>query len=196
MTRTVRRRVRKVRLWRWRPSPLLRRSDIVEAWLLLALCCLAVAAGAVAGMVTAHAVEQSLDDRRTQRHAVAAVLVQDATDTVTSTTSSDDYSWAKVRWTAADGSSRTGLARVEPGIKAGSTARVWLDRQGKLVPPPVSSEEAELQGVVLGAATAVCVCALVLPLGWVLHGRLDRGRMAQWDAEWAEVGPRWGHKTG
>ncbi|NUO41517.1 MAG: hypothetical protein HOV82_05705 [Streptomyces sp.] len=196
MTRTVRPKVHKVWLWRWRTNPLRRRTDIVEAWLLLALCCLAVAAGAVAGMVTAHAVEQSLDDRRAQRHAVPAVLVQDATGTVSSTTSSGEYAWAKVRWTAADGKSRTGLARVEPGIKAGSTAKVWLDRQGNLVPPPVSSEEAELQGVVLGAAAAVCVCVLVLPLGWPLHGRLDRRRMAQWDTEWAQVGPRWGHKTG
>ncbi|MBE8472016.1 Rv1733c family protein [Streptomyces justiciae] len=196
MTRTVRGRARRVWLWRWRPSPLRRRSDVVEAWLLLALWCLAVAAGAVAGMVTAHAVEQSLDDRRAQRHPVPAVLIQDASDTATATTSSGDYAWAKVRWTAADGSPRAGLARVEPGIKAGSTTKVWLDQHGALASPPVSGEEAELQGVVLGAATAVCVFVAVLPLGWVLHGRVDRRRMAQWDAEWARVGPQWGHKTG
>jgi len=196
MTRTVRGKAHRVWLWRWRRNPLRRRSDVVEAWLLLTLCFLALVAGAVAGMVTAHAVEQSLDDRRTQRHPVSAVLTQDASDTATATTSSGDYAWAKVRWTAADGSPRTGLARVEPGIKAGSTARIWLDQRGNLATPPVSSEEAELQGVVLGAATAVCASVFVLPLGWALHDRLDRRRMAQWDTEWARVGPRWGHKTG
>ncbi|WP_146238308.1 hypothetical protein [Streptomyces sp. Act143] len=196
MTRTVRGKARRVWLWRWRRNPLRRRSDVVEAWLLLTLLFLGLVAGAVAGMVTARAVEQSLDDRRGQRHPVSAVLIQDASDTATASTSSDDYTWAKVRWTASDGSTRTGLARVEPGIEAGSVTRIWLDRQGDLATPPVSSEEAELQGVVLGAATAVCASLVVLPLGWVLHNRLDRRRMAQWDTEWAHVGPRWGHKTG
>ncbi|AZP15410.1 hypothetical protein ACIGMX_40820 [Streptomyces aquilus] len=196
MTRTVHRKARKVRLWRWRSNPLRRRTDVVEAWLLLGLWCLAAAGGAVVGMVTAHGVEQSLDDRRAQRHPVSAVLTQDASDEAVKATSSDDYAWAKVRWTAADGSSRTGLARVEPGIKAGSVTRIWLDRHGNLAPAPVSDEEAELQGVVLGAATAVFVCVVALPLGWVLHERVDRRRMAQWDSEWAKVGPQWGHKTG
>ncbi|MFF5497400.1 hypothetical protein [Streptomyces aquilus] len=194
MTRTVRGQARRVWLWRWRRNPLRRRSDVVEAWLLLTLWFLALVAGAVVGMVTAHAVEQSLDDRRAQRHPVSAVLTQDAA--ATAATASGDYAWAKVRWTAADGSPRTGLARVEPGIKAGSVARIWLDQRGNLATAPVSGEEAELQGVVLGAAAGVCASVLVLPVGWVLHERLDRRRMAQWDSEWASVGPRWGHKTG
>ena len=40
--------------------------------------------------------------------------------------------WAKVRWSAPDGSTRTGRAEVDTGAKAGSAATVWNDSEGRL----------------------------------------------------------------
>ncbi|MEI5525593.1 hypothetical protein WB401_13615 [Streptomyces brasiliscabiei] len=196
MARSRRRTKRRVWLWRWRPSPLRRRADIVEAWLLLAVCALAVATGAFVGAATAHGVERDLNERRAERHPVSAVLTEDAPKTVSATAGAGGQVWARVRWTAADGTPLTGSARVEPGTDGGATVRVWLDRHGNVVSAPLDSDDAAFQGVALGTATAVGVAAAVSCLGWVVHARTDRRRMAQWDVEWARIGPQWGQRTG
>ncbi|WP_267883703.1 hypothetical protein [Streptomyces sp. NRRL S-646] len=33
--------------------------------------------------------------------------------------------------------------------------------------------------------------AVVLVGGQLVRGRLDRRRLAEWDAQWAQVGPQW-----
>ncbi|WP_406464950.1 hypothetical protein OH768_53505 [Streptomyces sp. NBC_01622] len=185
----------KVRRWRLRPNPLRRRSYLVEAWLLIAAWTLALVAAVGAGTWTALAVERHVDALRAERHPVSAVLIEDAERTVGTSDGSDSYR-ATVRWTAADGRSRTGLAHVDSHSKAGSTAHVWLDAQGRLVPTPMTAEQARLEGVVLAAWTAVGAGGTVLLMGWSVSGWLERRRLEQWEAEWARVGPRWGHKTG
>ncbi|QYX75252.1 Rv1733c family protein [Streptomyces akebiae] len=187
---------RRVWLWRWRSNPLRRRDDIVEAWLLLAVCALAVATGAFVGAATALGVERNLNERRAERHPVQAVVTEDAPATVSATAGAGGQVWAGVRWKAADGSLRTGSARVEPGTDGGTTVRVWLDRHGNVVPAPLDSDDAMYQGVALGTATAVGAALTVSCLGWAVHGRAERRRMAQWDTEWARIGPQWGQRTG
>lgn len=184
-----------VRWWRLRHNPLRRRSYLVEAWLLIAAWTLAVVAAVGTGAWTALAVERHVDALRAERHPVSAVLVEDAVRTVGTSDGSDSYR-ATVRWTAADGTSRTGLAHVDLSGKAGSTTRVWLDARGRLVPTPVTAAQARLEGVVLAAWTAMGAGGAVLLIGRGVSARLERRRLEQWEAEWARVGPRWGHKTG
>ncbi|MEV0488220.1 hypothetical protein AB0I69_47435 [Streptomyces sp. NPDC050508] len=184
-----------VRWWRLRPNPLRRRSYLVEAWLLLAAWVLAVVAAVGVGAWTALAVERHVDALRAERHPVPAVLVEDAVRTVGTSDGSDNYR-ATVRWTAADGTKRTGLAHVDSDSKAGATTHVWLDAQGRLVPTPAGPAQARLEGVVLAVWTAVSAGGAVLLVGRGMSWRLERRRLDQWDAEWARVGPQWGHKTG
>jgi hypothetical protein len=179
------------RWWRLRRNPLRRRSYLVEAWLLLAAWTLAVLAAVGAGVLTACAVEQELDGLRAERHAVPAALTENAERTMSSLDGGGgDRAWATVRWTAADGTTRTGVTR------AGSTTRVWLDEEGRLMPEPATPDQAELQGAVLGAVAAVSAGAVVCLAGWAASSRVDRRRLAQWDTEWALVGPEWGRKAG
>jgi len=187
----------RVRWWRLRHNPLRRRSYLVEAWLLLAAWTLAAVAAVGTGVWTAHAVERSIEGLRAQRHSVRAVLTKDAERTVGTADGTDnDRAWATVRWTAADGTKHTGITRVDTGSKAGSTTRVWLDAEGRLVPAPATADQARVQGAVLGGVAAVGTGSAVLLVGWGVCGRLERRRLDQWDAEWARVGPQWGHKTG
>ncbi|MGC9543512.1 Rv1733c family protein [Streptomyces sp. UG1] len=183
--------------WRLRRNPLRRRSYLTEAWLILLAWTSAVLVAVVTGVLTAHAVERDMNGLRAQRHPVTAVLTEDA-ETSTSATEGADSArvWAKVRWAAADGTSGTGLARVEPGRKAGETTRVWLNDKGRLVPAPPTRDQAELQGAVLGTAAAVGVGALPVLAGWAAIAHLERQRLRQWETEWAEVGPRWRRKAG
>ncbi|MFF0065738.1 hypothetical protein ACFYRC_30155 [Streptomyces sp. NPDC005279] len=54
----------RARGWRWRRNPLRRRSDAVEAWIVLVTWVLALIAGAVAGGVAAYSVDQAIEGER------------------------------------------------------------------------------------------------------------------------------------
>ncbi|MEV8596028.1 hypothetical protein [Streptomyces sp. NPDC052012] len=193
MARTRGARLPRVRLWRWRRNPLRRRSDVIEAWLLLATFVLALLAAVFAGLLGARAVDASLDERRAQTRAVPAVLTKDAADALPAPVSEEGagHVWAPVRWTAPDGTSRTGRAKTEPGEKAGSPVTVWTDRTGRLVTKPPEGAEARFQIVMAGVTVAVASGGLLLCGGGVVRVRMRRRRLDRWEAEWRQVEPMW-----
>ncbi|MFC8434950.1 hypothetical protein [Streptomyces sp. NPDC057253] len=179
-------------LWRWRGSPLRRREDVLEAWLVPAVWVLVTVGGTVAGVVTAESADGVFARQRAERTPVRAVLLA---DTPRATTHSF-RSLATVRWTAPDGSVRTDKALVESGRSAGAEVEVWTDARGDLVTAPPNRTEASVEAGVLGAASAFALSGVVFGAGSVVRRGLDRRRLAQWDVEWDMVGPRWGHRTG
>ncbi|MFC9890750.1 Rv1733c family protein [Streptomyces pilosus] len=186
-------RPRRVRLWRWRSNPLRRRSDVIEAWVLLATVVLALLVGAFAGVTAAGVVDGSIEDRREGVRPVPAVLVEDAAHALPAsvTEDSDGGVWAKVRWTAPDGAVRTGRAEVGAGTKAGTEVTVWNDRAGRLASAPPEGAEARFQVVMAGTTVAVATGGLVVLGGWLLRSRLQWRRLAEWEAEWQRVEPSW-----
>ncbi|MFD5256344.1 hypothetical protein ACFWM5_26350 [Streptomyces bobili] len=193
MAQTRRTKATKVWFWRWRRNPLRRRSDSVEAWIVLVTWTLALLGSLIVGQMTLQSVQDGIASRRAQVHAVSAELTENAPNTqaVTASGSSSDMVWAKVRWTSADGSTHTDRAQVEPGGKAGSTATVWTDRTGKLVSEPTTATEAMLESAFAGVLVGMSVGAGVLFGGWLVRRHLERRRMGEWDAEWKQVGPQW-----
>ncbi|CAL9357068.1 Rv1733c family protein [Streptomyces sp. enrichment culture] len=193
MRQTPRRKAAPVRLWRWRSNPLRRRSDRVEAWIVLAGWVLAVLCGAVAALAAATAVDGSLSAQRAQTRAVPAVLTERAprTPQVTTDGSGGDTVWATVRWTAPDGSPHTGRTEVEPEAAAGTRVTVWTDRAGRLAAAPLSPTESRFQAVGTGVLAGAGAGAAVWVCGRLARLRLDRRRLQRWDAEWARVGPQW-----
>ena len=196
MTSTCRTPTRKAWLWRWRRNPLRRRSDLLEAWIVLIAWLLAVVAGVAAGWAAGALLEQGIDARRTQVHPVSAVLTRDAPRNPVATTAGahEDTVWAKVRWTAADGSLRTGSARVEPGSTAGTAVTVWTDRTGALTARPPTAVEARTHVVAVGTSAGLAAGAAVLGCGRLARLALDRRRLREWEAQWARVGPQWRRK--
>lgn len=194
MVRTQGARPRRVRLWRWRRNPLRRRSDLAEAWLVLAAVVLALLLGALSGLTAAGAVDGSLAERRERTTSVPAVLAEDAAESsasVTQEVGGDGGVWAKVRWTAPDGTGRTGRAEVDPGSPAGTVVTVWTDPAGRLVSAPPDGAEARFQTVMAGITVAVAAGGLVLLGGWLARARLQLRRLAEWEAEWRRVEPSW-----
>jgi len=176
-----------VRLWRWRSNPLRRRSDRVEAWIVLLTWILALVSGVLLGLVTSGAMEHGLAVRRAEARPVSAVLTEDAT-----TSGSDgDMAWVKVRWIAADGSRHTGRTQVPPSSAAGARVTVWTDPEGHLVSKPPTAAEARMQAALGGVLVGLSVGTGVLVGGRLGRGCLDRRRMADWEAEWKQVGPQW-----
>ncbi|WSW31238.1 hypothetical protein OG426_01300 [Streptomyces canus] len=180
-------------LWRWRRNPLRRRSDRVETWIFLATWIVALVGGLLAGEAAGAATEDTLAARRAAAHAVSAVLAENADGTPALTGDGTGGTVrAKVRWTAPDGVTRTGVARVEPGRATGTSVTVWIDRQGDLVRTPPTAAESRLQSALTGVLVAVGTGAAVFGCGWLARLRLDRRRMRDWESEWARVAPSGG----
>jgi hypothetical protein len=183
-------------LWRWRRSPLRRRSDVVEAWVVLVAWTIAVVGGLLAGWVTASVTQQGLDRARAERSAVSAVLAEDAPGGASARIAGDNRVWATVRWKAPDGSLHADRAAVPPSSRAGNRITVWTDKHGALVSKPLSRGQAELQVAMSGALATVGAGGLVLAGAWIVRVRMDRRRLDQWAAEWKHLGTRGGSTTG
>ncbi|MFF5187662.1 hypothetical protein ACFY30_28515 [Streptomyces sp. NPDC000345] len=186
-----------VRLWRWRRNPLRRRSDVVEARIVLATWTLALLGGAFAGQAAATAVDRDIAARRADVHPVAAVLLEDAAKIPPTTTGFDDGRvWARVRWTTADGVTHTVRTKVDPDAAAGTRVTAWLDSAGDPVsgPPTAARRTVEVTGAGVLAASGAGLA--VLAGGRLIRGRLLRRRLQEWAAEWERVGPQWRNLSG
>ncbi|MFI9583866.1 hypothetical protein ACIHCQ_18935 [Streptomyces sp. NPDC052236] len=111
----------KVRHWRLRDNPLRRRSDIAEGWAVLATGVLLATAAPAVGVAAAWAAENAALRQARGRYRTVAVLAEAAPET---SYTEGRRVLAAVRWTAADGSSRTGRTLVRAGSEAGSRTAV------------------------------------------------------------------------
>ncbi|WP_128430091.1 Rv1733c family protein [Streptomyces cyaneus] len=187
----------KVWLWRWRRNPLKRRADAVEAWVLLAAWALTALAGVLAGLTTAGTVEQGMARERVEWRPAVALLTEQAPGTTDSRTGTSTGAsvWAKVRWSARDGSAHTGQARVRPGSGVGTPVTVWTDPQGRLVTKPATPSEARSRAALVGGLAGMCAASVPFIAGRALRNRLESRRIDQWGYEWARFGPLWGGRT-
>ncbi|MFE4665755.1 hypothetical protein ACFRI7_07540 [Streptomyces sp. NPDC056716] len=184
-------------LWRWRSSPLRRPEDLVEAWIVLLVWLVMAVGGATAAAVTVRGAEAALDQQRTLLQPVRAVLGTDAPRVFDATGQTGALAQGQVRWTAPDGTSRTGHTLVEAGLKAGTPVTVWEDSQGRLaLSRPTGQAEGDAGAALFGAGAALAVAAPVYGAGALARARLDRRRLARWEQEWDLVGPQWGPRAG
>jgi hypothetical protein len=182
-------------MWRWRRNPLRRRSDVIEAWVVLVTGLVMAVGGPAAGVAAGNSVDEALRQGRAERHRVPAVLKEDAP---TATAAADGTNSARVsavvRWTGPDGAVHTGTARVFEGRKAGDATVVWTDGRGRLVQQPPTPEQIATRSVLAGVSAAAGVGAVSLAGRGIVRWRLDRSRAQEWGRAWAEVGPRWSRR--
>jgi ABC-type Fe3+ transport system permease subunit len=190
----------RVRGWRWRRNPLRRRSDVVEAWTVLAVAVLlfvgAPLTGAAVGWWRYDNAQARAAAQRAERHRVSALLVETAPAAVPSPQGARPPTFrVKVRWTEPGKGARTGEALVPAGGQRGDRVDVWLDAHGRNVGPPVSAGAIWQHALTTGASTAAGVVAVVL--AWYLTVRriTARRRLAEWERDWAHTGPEWRRHT-
>ncbi|MGW2717745.1 Rv1733c family protein [Streptomyces sp. NPDC001492] len=194
------RKVRRAKVlgWRWRSNPLRRRSDVVEAWIVLAAWTAATAGAVAAGMVGAQAAQRVVNEDRADRRPVSAVVVKTVAgsgrDVVTGVRY--DRVLATVHWSDGKGTVRTGTVDVKPTAKRGSEVRAWTDGRGRLVSAPVNAEEAATRVVLAGTGVGLATGLMVLGGGRLVRLRVQRRATERWGAEWERVGREWGHRTG
>jgi hypothetical protein len=182
-------------LWRWQGNPLRRRSDVVEAWVVLVTGLVMVVGGPTAGVMAGSAVDGAMRQERADRHRVPAVLMENAPvpRPVADGTDSQRVRVA-VRWTAPGGVVHTGTVQVQEGRRAGTATVVWTDDRGRRVAEPPSVEQGVTRAALAGASSTAGVCVVALAGRGVARWRLDRSRTREWERAWAEVGPRWSRR--
>jgi hypothetical protein len=175
-------------------SPLQRRSDLIEAWLVPAAIAVFLVLGPlVAGVAGGWVRADNAAARHAQLswHRVPAVLLAAASRPMMSDNGANSWvTWTPARWTSG-GSQRLGNVPAASGTRAGRTVPVWLDRAGNVRMPPLTADQA--WGRVLNAALIALAGLAVLVTGMALLGRrvLDRRRLADWETTWRAVSPQW-----
>ena len=172
-------------------NPLRRRLDRVEGVIVggLAVAFLAgapLAAAAAGHYANLHAA-RTAQAQQAGWHQVPAVLLA----TAPASGSAGYPPQVRARWTAPDGTRRTGTIPVQPGERAGRTVRVWADAVGGLTGPPLRPGQVRGQAG-LAAILAPLVLGLILACArQVARYLLGLRRLAAWDAEWRATGPQW-----
>ena len=175
-------------------NPLRRRTDKIATWLMLQFLVVvligvpifAIAAFSWAGR--AGAAEQRAE--RSWRE-VPAVLLRSAPAPDSFAGGVFGYSWVPARWTAPNGTVRSGDIPVEVGLAAGRKVLLWVDTVGRPTDVPITHRAVMARAATAGAvATAVLLIALSC-LALIVRWFLDRRRLADWELAWSIVGPQW-----
>lgn len=176
-------------------NPLRRRSDRVEAWFTVLLAGVLLLAGPLlawrAGQVAYRNEVRASTWERQNRFQVQAVLQNDAAGYVDLTDEAAPVQGAvPARWTAPDGTARTGSVVPPQDARAGSSVRVWTDIHGERTKPP-RHRHPPTAAVANGLVTVVGISIGVAVLRLIVRRRLNIHRMAAWQMEWMLVEPRW-----
>ncbi|MFG2801223.1 hypothetical protein OIE43_04600 [Streptomyces pseudovenezuelae] len=185
----------RVRGWRWRRNPLRRRSDVVEAWTVLAVAVLmllgAPLIGAVVGRWAHDDARAVAAEQRSERHRVRAEVVGSVPDSRPSVQGGRERSYrVTVRWTEA-GVTKTATARVPAGTDRGERVDVWFDSRGRSVAPPPDATAIWQHTLVMGACGAGATIAVLLLGHSLVRGVAGRHRLAEWERDWALTEPQW-----
>lgn len=95
-----------------------------------------------------------------------------------------------VRYTDQSGATRTGKVDEAVSLAAGTTVPVWLDERGAIVEPPMTPEDAVVNGVTAGASAAGGAEGLLLAAYLVVGWRLNHKKFTAIDLEWAQLSAR------
>ena len=180
-----------------RPSrsrgPPRRRTDLVEdaaAWLLaaVALFILLLAVWGGAG-VYADALDQSRLQHG-QRTQVEAVLLNDP-PTGYREADSVEATRRSVRFTDTSGSEHVADVSVVAVQPAGDTVGLWVDRNDRVVPAPLTQTDAVVISAMAGIGITALGTAILASLWCGLRRLFDARNRVAWDQEWAEVEPVW-----
>ncbi|MGW0121791.1 Rv1733c family protein [Streptomyces sp. NPDC003327] len=190
-------------LWRWRHNPLRRTTDLIEAWVALAavvLLCLAVPATGWAAASSARAsLDHAVRAQQEHRHPTTARVVRLADEPAGGPQSVEAGGEQRLRravvarWTAPDGTERTGtVSTARRNSSPGDAFPLWTNRAGEPVPAPMRPDTARAHAIVAGVTAAAFAGIAVESLRRLVVRRLVRRRYARLDRAWAATGPDWG----
>ncbi|MFE3290686.1 hypothetical protein [Rhodococcus sp. NPDC059234] len=172
-----------------RADPLLRRSDRVEALLVVGLLVLAIVLIPVAVWLGGRSGESQRDLARAQAREYSMVTAT-TVGAAASASAPTDYVAVPVETAPATWSwgheSRRGDVRVDRDAPAGTQVQIWVDAHGDKAAAPITASAAATSAVVVGLfawTSAMMAAAAVVASARAL---LNRRRDGQWSRELAE----------
>ena len=177
-------------------NPLRRRTDRIEAWISAALFAVFLIAAPISYNLSGHWVHQGgLAEQRAQQswHQTPAVL-ETAAPRVPMY--AFRLSWqntvpVEARWLGPAGQPRSGVVTAPAGSRAGQTVQIWVDRSGRATGAPLGGAELTRRVISAEVLAPAALAVLLLCLACVARWLLNRRRLADWEAAWASIGPRW-----
>ncbi|WP_024759317.1 Rv1733c family protein [Streptomyces exfoliatus] len=190
-------------VWRWRHNPLRRTTDLVEAWVAFTaaalLCLLVPLVGWAAGSSANGSLQRAVRTQQEQRLPTTARVVRlddgPASGPRTAESAGEERLRRSVvaRWTAPDGTTRTGtVATARRHSSPGDSFALWTNRAGHPVSPPMPTGTARAHAVIAGLMAALLTGLLVETVRRLAVRRLVLRRYARLDRAWASAGPDWG----
>jgi hypothetical protein len=177
-------------------NPLRRGSDRLEAWIRVGLVVAFLAGAPIAGLEAARWAQSSADRAATAQqasvHSVPATVLRNVPGaSAYPYRTTMDLGWVHARWTAPDGTVRTGRVQAPLGARAGSTVLVWTDRSGRLTDTPLRRSQIRGWVLLIGVIAPVLLALLLMVVLGVCCQLLERQRMASWEQAWSAVEPHW-----
>jgi hypothetical protein len=183
-----------VRQWRPDSNPLRRTADRVEGAVMVMLIAAFLFGAPLAALAAGHAAAVTgsrIEHAQAGWHRVAAVLLRSGSAKTEPMFQASLESLVPARWTAPDGTPRTGEIYAPVGAKAGSTVVVWADGSGRLTDVPLQRGDVTEEIALAASLATVAVAAVLATIGLLARWVLDRRRLAAWDARWKATGPQW-----
>ncbi|HEX6343270.1 hypothetical protein [Umezawaea sp.] len=179
-----------------RRNPLARRGDRFEGVVLVFAVAVSLLGVPVAATVGSELHESRSIDSRHQlstRHQALAVLLVDAPPFTRTVDQAGGVRVSDVpaSWELPDGSTRTGEVAANDGAKAGASVRIWVDDEGAVTKPPMTSVGAGLGAVVVALVSWTALVGALAALYSLVCWANRRASLRRWADEWAEVGPEW-----
>lgn len=176
-------------------NPLRRRVDRIEALILVALVAVFLAAAPLTAMgVGRWAWDGAAAAARSERatwHPVPAVVLESVPRAQDNPYGAGYLAQVPARWTARDGTPRTGTVTAAAGTRRGSTVTIWTGPSGTQTGPPLDREQIGHQAVFAGMLGIVGLGSFLFVTSLVIRRTLQRRRMVAWDEEWRAIGPLW-----
>ncbi len=177
---------------RWRVArvfgrnPLLRRTDRIEALVVLvalAVSLIGVPIAGVVGAVTYGARDRVYTQEAHDRHRVAATVADARGEDLGLTV-------VQARWPG-PGGERGGTLELTEHAKAGGTVDIWVDGAGNPAVPPTPTWLAAGEAVGVAVVTALAVTMAMGAVVSVVRSRLDRVRDALWERDIELLAETW-----
>ncbi len=176
-------------------NPLRRGSDRVEAAIVAAALVLFLAGAPLLALFAWHwadgAALRVQHRQQASWHRVSAVLLANARPVVDIGYGGVGGAEVRARWTAPDGTARTGVVAAPATAHAGAAVHIWVDQSGAQTGPPLRPQQAAGQAILASVLAPFALGTVLLCATSLAVYILDRRRLAAWAADWRATGPRW-----
>jgi hypothetical protein len=172
-------------------NPLRRATDRLETAIVAGLVATFLIGAPAVAMISWHwASAAGLRAEQIIRYKVHATLLENAPGALYS-----PY-WpvampALARWTAPNGSLRTGLVDADSGGRAGTMVTIWTDETGRPIGQAPRRGQVTTQAALAAVDAAIVLGIVLLVAGTLALRSVNRRKLAAWDAAWQVVGPQW-----